>query len=97
MKTIKNIKTHIRSNMTPCYVPAVICEVSKTTKTKSGKEVEIAVRDVVHGRVIKNSEAIANPHVLEEFKNRPELVLKCAIFGESKNVKKPLIRAVFCD
>ena len=75
MKTIKNIKTNIRSYITPCYAPAVICQVSEIPKTKSGKLVELAVRDVVHGRVIKNSEAFANPHVLEEFKNRPELVL----------------------
>ena len=75
MKTINNIKTHIRSNMTPRHVPAVICQVSEIPKTKSGKVVELAVRDVVHGRAIQNSEAIANPHVLEEFKNRSELVL----------------------
>lgn len=69
----QQIKQQIRSNTTPRHVPAVICQVSAIPKTKSGKVVEIAVRDVVHGKSINNQEAIANPEVLEEFKNRAEL------------------------
>ena len=42
-------------------------------RTKSGKIVELAVREVVHGREVKNREALANPEALEQFRNRPEL------------------------
>ncbi len=71
----QKIKAHIRSTLTPRHVPQVICQVSEIPKTNSGNVVELAVRDLVHGRAIKNLAAIANPHVLEEFKNRPELAL----------------------
>jgi acetoacetyl-CoA synthetase len=42
-------------------------------RTKSGKIVELAVREVVHGRPVKNLEALANPEALEHFRGRPEL------------------------
>jgi acetoacetyl-CoA synthetase len=47
--------------------------VTEIPRTKSGKIVEIAVRDVVHGRNIANSEALANPDALNQFRNRAEL------------------------
>ncbi len=67
------IKRHIRENTTPRHVPARIVSVLEIPRTKSGKIVEIAVRDVVHGRPVKNTEALANPEALEHFRNRPEL------------------------
>ena len=63
----------IRDNTTPRHVPAKIVQVTDIPRTKSGKIVELAVRDVVHGRPVKNIEALANPEALEQFKNRPEL------------------------
>jgi acetoacetyl-CoA synthetase len=47
--------------------------VSEIPRTKSGKIVELAVRDVVHGRDIKNREALANPEALDQFRDRVEL------------------------
>ena len=52
---------------------AKILEVGDIPRTKSGKIVEISVRDVVHGRNIKNKESLANPEALEFFKNRKEI------------------------
>jgi len=48
-------------------------QVHEIPRTKSGKIVELAVRDVVHGRAVKNREALANPDALEQFRNRVEL------------------------
>ena len=67
------IRQQIRENSSPRHVPAVIAAVTDIPRTKSGKLVELAVRDVVHGRDIKNREALANPEALEQFRNRPEL------------------------
>jgi acetoacetyl-CoA synthetase len=67
------IKQHIRTNTTPRHVPAKIVQVADIPRTKSGKIVEIAVRNVVHGRPVKNIEALANPEALEQFRGRPEL------------------------
>jgi acetoacetyl-CoA synthetase len=67
------IKKRIRDNCTPRHVPAKIVQVADIPRTKSGKIVELAVRDVVHGRRIKNIEALANPEALDLFKDRPEL------------------------
>ena len=67
------IKRHIRENSTPRHVPSRIVQVADIPRTKSGKIVELAVRDVVHGREVKNREALANPEALEQFRNRPEL------------------------
>jgi acetoacetyl-CoA synthetase len=67
------IRAHIRRNTTPRHVPARIVQVSEIPRTKSGKIVELAVRDVVHGRAVKNREALANPEALEQFRNRSEL------------------------
>ena len=71
---IKNrIKQRIRQNTTSRHVPAKILQVADIPRTKSGKIVELAVRDVVHGRQIKNREALANPEALELYKDLPEL------------------------
>ena len=67
------IKARIRANTTPRHVPAKILQVTEIPRTKSGKIVELAVRDVVHGRPVKNVEALANPEALEQFRDRPEL------------------------
>ena len=67
------IKRRIRENTTPRHVPAKILQVEDIPRTRSGKIVELAVRDVVHGRPVKNLEALANPEALEHFRNRAEL------------------------
>ncbi len=69
----EKIKRRIRANTTPRHVPAVIAQVADIPRTKSGKIVELAVRDVVHGRPVKNREALANPEALELFRNRIDL------------------------
>ena len=69
----KRIKQVIRDNTTPRHVPAKILQVADIPRTKSGKIVELAVRNVVHGHPVKNVEALANPEALEHFRNRTEL------------------------
>jgi acetoacetyl-CoA synthetase len=69
----EKIRQHIRAATSPRHVPARIVAVPEIPRTKSGKIVELAVRDVVHGRDVKNREALANPEALEHFRNRPEL------------------------
>ncbi len=60
---------HPRSSASPRHVPAKIVAVADIPRTKSGKIVELAVRDVVHGRPVKNTEALANPEALELFRD----------------------------
>ena len=67
------IRSRIRANATPRHVPARIVQVTDIPRTRSGKITELAVRDVVHGRAVKNREALANPQALEQFAGRPEL------------------------
>ncbi len=74
-KLISKLKNKIKSNASPRHVPAVICEVNDIPRTRSGKITELAVKDIVHGKKIKNTEALENPEALEEFKNRKELVI----------------------
>jgi acetoacetyl-CoA synthetase len=69
----ERLRRRIREHTTPRHVPARIVQVSEIPRTKSGKIVELAVRDVVHGREIRNREALANPDALDQFRNRPEL------------------------
>ncbi|MDP1609704.1 MAG: acetoacetate--CoA ligase [Sulfuritalea sp.] len=69
----KRIKQVIRDNTTPRHVPAKILQVADIPRTKSGKIVELAVRNVVHGALVKNVEALANPEALEHFRDRDEL------------------------
>ncbi|TDR22593.1 acetoacetate--CoA ligase [Marinicella litoralis] len=63
----------IRANTTPRHVPAKIIAVDAIPKTISGKIVEIAVRDVIHGKTVANTDALANPEALDLFKNLAEL------------------------
>jgi acetoacetyl-CoA synthetase len=70
---IAKIRNRIRANTTPRHVPAKVVQVRDIPRTKSNKIVELAVRNVVHGRPVKNVEALANPEALEYFRNRPEL------------------------
>ena len=67
------IRQQIRTNTTPRHVPAKIVQVADIPRTKSGKIVELAVRNVVHGRPVKNLAALANPEALELFRERSEL------------------------
>ncbi len=67
------IKTKIRTGATPRHVPAKIIAVRDIPRTKSGKIVELAVRDIVHGRDVKNREALANPEALELYRDIAEL------------------------
>ena len=70
---VKKIQHRIRVNATPRHVPARIAQVPDIPRTRSGKIVELAVRNVVHGRPVKNLEALANPEALSHYKDRPEL------------------------
>ena len=70
---VNAIRTRIRSNASPRHVPACVLQVPDIPRTRSGKIVELAVREVVHGRPVKNLEALANPEALEAFRDRPEL------------------------
>jgi acetoacetyl-CoA synthetase len=67
------IRRVIRENATPRHVPAKIIAVPEIPRTKSGKIVEIAVRSIVHGEEVKNTEALANPEALRHFRGLPEL------------------------
>ena len=67
------IRQAIRENTTPRHVPAKIIAVPDIPRTISGKIVELAVRDVVHGRPVKNTDALANPSALDHFRDLREL------------------------
>ncbi|WP_111656707.1 acetoacetate--CoA ligase [Isoalcanivorax indicus] len=67
------IRAAIRSGASPRHVPAVILEVPEIPRTVSGKIVELAVREVIHGRPVSNESALANPQALAHFRHRPEL------------------------
>lgn len=68
-----NIRNTVQTNTTRRHVPSVIIQVQDIPKTRSGKIVELAVRDIIHGREIANKDAIANPAALEFFKDIPAL------------------------
>ena len=70
---LQKIKQQIRRNVSPRHVPSKIIVVKNIPKTKSGKIVELAVKSTIEGNKIKNSEALVNPEVLEEYKNLREL------------------------
>jgi acetoacetyl-CoA synthetase len=72
---IERIKKQVRDNTTPRHVPARVVQVQDIPRTKSGKIVELAVRNVVHGQPVKNVEALANPEALNYFKGRVELAV----------------------
>jgi acetoacetyl-CoA synthetase len=69
----EKIRRTIRANTTPRHVPAKIVQAPDLPRTLNGKLVELAVRDAVHGRVPKNTDALANPQTLEFFRNIAEL------------------------
>jgi acetoacetyl-CoA synthetase len=70
---VERIRGRIRREASPRHVPACIVQVADIPRTRSGKIVEIAVRDVVHGRPVRNRESLANPEALELFRDLPEL------------------------
>lgn len=70
---IDRIKKHIRQNATPRHVPAVVLQVADIPRTKSGKIVELAVRHIIHGREVKNKDALANPEALTLYENLAQL------------------------
>ena len=70
---IARIRDQLRRNASPRHVPARILQVSDIPRTRSGKIVELAVRDIVHGRPVSNHEALANPESLDLFASLPEL------------------------
>jgi acetoacetyl-CoA synthetase len=67
------IKLRIRTHCSPHHVPKVIVQVADIPRTRSGKITELAVRDVIHGRAVKNVEALANPESLALFRDLAEL------------------------
>ncbi len=67
------IRRRVRSGASPRHVPAIIIAVADLPRTRSGKLTELAVRDIVHGRDVKNSEALANPEALDLFRDLREL------------------------
>jgi acetoacetyl-CoA synthetase len=69
----ERIRLQIRTGASPRHVPARIAQVADIPRTKSGKITELAVRDIVHGREVKNKEALANPEALELFRGLAEL------------------------
>jgi acetoacetyl-CoA synthetase len=69
------IRRRIRDNTSPHHVPKRIIQVADIPRTISGKITELAVRDVVHGRPVKNADALANPEALELFRDLEELRL----------------------
>ena len=70
---LKKIKIQIRKNASPRHVPSKVIVVRDIPRTKSGKIVELAVKNIIEGNNIKNKEALANPKILEQFKNLKEL------------------------
>lgn len=70
---VSKIKSKIRTGASPRHVPAKVIKVTDIPRTKSGKITELAVRDVVHGREVKNKEALANPEALDLYVSIPEL------------------------
>ena len=69
----ERIRRQIRDNTTPRHVPARIVQVADIPRTKNGKVVELAVKAMVHGMAVTHTDALANPEVLELFRNMPEL------------------------
>ena len=69
----RRIKERIRKHATPRHVPAKIVQVADIPRTRSGKIVELAVREIVHGRPVKNLDALANPQALDAFRDIPQL------------------------
>jgi acetoacetyl-CoA synthetase len=69
------IRSRLRTHASPRHVPARIAQVADVPRTRSNKISELAVADVVNGREVRNTEALANPESLAEYKDRPELAV----------------------
>ena len=69
------IRRRLRANASPRHVPARIAAVTDVPRTRSNKISELAVADVVNGREVRNTEALANPEALAEYRDRPELAV----------------------
>jgi acetoacetyl-CoA synthetase len=67
------IRQTVRAKCSPRHVPAKVIQVAEIPRTKSGKIVELAVRDVVHNRAVRNIHSLANPEALELFRDLPQL------------------------
>ena len=85
------IRAQIRGNTTPSHVPARIVQVTEIPRTKSGKIVELAVRDVVHGRDVKNREALANPEALESIQRTGR---SCSVKWAMRSFSRPAGRPI---
>ncbi|MGH8607477.1 MAG: acetoacetate--CoA ligase, partial [Gammaproteobacteria bacterium] len=70
---IDRIKKTIRENVSPRHVPAKVIPIADLPRTMNGKLAELAVREVIHGRAVRNRDALANPEALELFRDLPEL------------------------
>src|SRR5882762_7931807 len=69
----ERIRSDIRRHASPRHVPARIVQVADIPRTKNGKVVELAVKAVVHGMPVPNTDALANPDALEHFRDLPQL------------------------
>jgi acetoacetyl-CoA synthetase len=69
----ERIRKQIKENASPHHVPKKIIQVADIPRTISGKITELAVRDVIHGRPVKNVDALANPAALDLYRDLPEL------------------------
>ena len=76
---IDRIRKRVRQNCTPRHVPTKVIQVTDIPRTKSGKITELAVRDMVHGREVKNSEALANPEALDLYRDLAALQTRLSV------------------
>jgi acetoacetyl-CoA synthetase len=72
-KLVNKIRQTVREKCTPRHMPAKVVQVAEIPRTKSGKIVELAVREVVHNREVKNIQSLANPQALEYYRDLPDL------------------------
>ena len=72
-KLIKNIRLKIRKFASPRHVPSKIIQVNDIPRTKNGKIVEVAVKNIIEGNKVKNLKSLENPSVLNQYKNLIEL------------------------
>ncbi|MBT5085678.1 MAG: acetoacetate--CoA ligase, partial [Actinobacteria bacterium] len=69
----QRLRTAVRTGASPRHVPAIVISVPDLPRTRSGKLVELAVRNVVENRPVTNAQALANPEALAHFQNLPAL------------------------
>ncbi len=70
---VAEIRARVRAECSPRHVPAVVAAVDDLPRTRSNKLVELAVADAVHGRPVRNTEALANPEAIDAIVALPEL------------------------